>query len=76
MNTQNPILNNGRKRQQIKNFRAILPNIKTAILPQALIIKAINLRNLPRLMIAPQQKKLIPIPNFAGKQQEKSLNTV
>jgi hypothetical protein len=67
MNTQNPVLNNGRKREQIKNFGTILPNIKTAILPQALIIKAINLSNLSGLMIAPQQKKLIPIPDFASK---------
>ena len=76
MHTQYFIINKRNKRQIIKNIGKILPDIQGPILPQTLIIEPINLRNLPRLMIAPQQYNPILIAYLVDQQQQKCLNTI
>lgn len=60
----------------VENVCTVLPNVQRPILPETLIIKPINLRYLPWLMITPYQKELTLIPYLISQQQKKRLNRI
>ena len=43
MNAKNLVFNDCRKAEVIKDFGAVTPHIDRAVLPEALIVKAVNL---------------------------------
>lgn len=51
MDAQNFAVDERRKREEIKDFRAVPPCIRVAILSLTLVVKPINLGNLPALVI-------------------------
>lgn len=60
--------------QIIEYFHLVLPSVRVAILPHALIIEAIDAADLSGFMIAPEQGDVAWIPNLQTHQQLKSLN--
>ena len=44
MNTEDLVVNNGREREEVKHLGAVLPDIRRAVFPQALVVEAIDLR--------------------------------
>lgn len=69
MHTQYLIINDSSKREVVKDISTVLPDIKTSILPETLIIEPINLSDLSRLMISPDQKELTFVPDLKDQQQ-------
>lgn len=47
MDAEDLIVDDGSQGQEIKHLRTILPNIQTPVLPQALIVETVDLRDLP-----------------------------
>ncbi len=47
MDTEYLVINDGSKRKEVEDLRAILPDVEAAVLPQALVIKAVDLCDLP-----------------------------
>lgn len=62
--------------QQIKHTATILPSVHVPILRQTFIVKAVHLRNLPALVIAPQQGNFIRVFGFQRQQSRERLQTV
>lgn len=52
MDAEDLIIDDGSQWEEIKHLRAVLPNIQASILPKALVVEAINLRDLPRFVVA------------------------
>jgi len=58
------ILDDRRERQVVENLSTISPNVDRAVLSKALVVKAIYLRNLPRLVVAADQCDAVRISNL------------
>lgn len=53
MDAEDLIIDDGSQWEVIKDLCAIFPDIEASILPQALVVEAIDLCDLPRLVVAP-----------------------
>lgn len=76
MHGQYLAVNNGGQTEIVKDIAAVPPHIGTAKLADALVVKAINLGNLPTFMIAPNQSHPIGVAHLEGQQQQKGFDTV
>ena len=64
METEDLVLNHSCQRQKIKKISVVLPDICISIFPKALIVKTIDLSNLPRFMISAQNCYSVFEPDF------------
>ena len=62
--------------QIIEYFHLVFPSVRVAVLPHALIIKAIDAADLSGFMVAPEQGNVAWIPNLQTHQQLKSLHWI
>ena len=54
----------------------VSPDIHGVVLPEALVIEAVDLGDLPALVVAPDQRDAVRVPDLEGQEQQKGLNTV
>lgn len=69
MEAKDFILNDCRQRQEIEQICVIFPNICIAVFAQTLIVEAVDLRNLPGLVIAPENCDSFLKPDLECHQQ-------
>mmetsp|Transcript_31083 Transcript_31083/g.91139 ORF Transcript_31083/g.91139 Transcript_31083/m.91139 type:complete len:336 (-) Transcript_31083:76-1083(-) len=61
------VLDQRRERQVVEDLCAVPPDVDRAVLAQALVIKAVHLRDLPRLVVASDQGDAVRIPHLRRK---------
>lgn len=61
MHAQHTVVDYGSDGQVVEEFAARLPRIRVAILVHALVVEAVDLRDLSRLVIAAQQRDAVRI---------------
>lgn len=76
MHAEDAIVDDGGKREVIKHISAVSPYIQRAVLPQAFIIKSVDLGDLPALMVTPDQGDQIRIADFICEEQQECLDAV
>lgn len=76
MQTENFVFHHSCERQQIEQLGEVFPHVCITIFPLALVIKAIDLRDLSALMIPSQDCDPVSIPHFEGYQQSHCFHTV
>ena len=76
MDAENFIINNCSKCKIIKYVSTVSPYIYASILPQAFIIKSINLRYLSTFVIAPDQCNSFGVSHFKCQKQQEGFNGV
>jgi len=59
----------GRHWQKVKGIGEVFPNIGISVLSKALIVKSVDLGNLARFVISPQNGYAISVPNFERYQE-------
>jgi hypothetical protein len=64
MHRKDFILDNGTEREIVKDFRAVPPHIHRTVFPQTLIVKPVDLRNLPTFVIAADEGDAIGVADF------------
>lgn len=74
MNAKYLALYDSPDRHVIKHVAEHLPRIGIAILPDDLVIKPINLGDLPGLVVAPQQGNILGIPDFEQHKQQNGVH--
>jgi hypothetical protein len=74
--TENLVFNHCRQRKQVEKVCVVFPYIRITILSQTFIVKTINLRNLPRLMVSPQNSDPVFKSDFQSDQQSNCLDRV
>ena len=60
----------------VKHLAAVTPDIGGAVFSYAFVVKAIDSRYLPRLMIAPNKGHPIGVSNFETEEEEKGFERV
>mmetsp|Transcript_33163 Transcript_33163/g.105757 ORF Transcript_33163/g.105757 Transcript_33163/m.105757 type:complete len:344 (+) Transcript_33163:85-1116(+) len=70
------VLDQRRERQVVEDLCAVPPDVDRAVLAQALVIKAVHLRDLPRLVVAPQQRDPVRPASLEQQQQRHRLDRV
>lgn len=76
MDAKHPPINNSTQCKIVKHFATIPPDIRAAVLARALVVKAIDLGNLPRLVVAPDQGDPIGIANLVCEEEQERLDAV
>lgn len=55
-----------RQRQVVEQVREELPNVRVAVLSQALVVEAVDLSDLSRFVVASQDRDSFSVPNLRG----------
>ena len=76
MQAENLVLDNCRQRKQIEQVGIILPHISVAVLAKALVIEAVDLRDLTRLMVSSQYSDAVLEANLERNEQRDGLDGV
>ena len=53
-----------------------VPHVRVAVLAEALVVEAVHLRDLPRLMVAAEDRDALPVPDFQRHEERHSLEAV
>jgi len=69
-------VNDGRQRTPVEQLGTVLPRVGVSVLALALVVEAIDLRDLPRLVVAAQQRDPVRVPCLEKQQQRHRLHTI
>ena len=76
VNAQHRSIHESRERTPIEELRHILPWVGVAILALALVVEAVDLRDLPRLVVAAQQRDAVRVARLEQQQHGHRLDTI
>lgn len=76
VDTENPPVDDSSEGQEIKHVGAVSPHVARSVLPLALVVEAVHLRDLARLVVPPDQRDAVRIPNFEDQEEEERLDRV
>jgi len=76
MEAENCVVYNCSERQVIEKLCEVNPDIRISVLSEALIVEAINLRNLTHLVVTPKNSKSVVEPDFEGDEKSYSFYRV
>ena len=76
MNAKYSVVDYRSKGQKVKDFCAVAPNIYWSIFSEALVIKAVNLSDLPAFVISSDQSDSVSIPHLKCQEQKECLYRV
>lgn len=60
----------------VEDLAAVAPDVRGAVLALALVEEAVHLRDLPRLVVPPDERDPVGVSYFVGEQQEEGLDGV
>jgi len=69
-------VNQSRQRQVVEQIREVLPHVGIAILPQALVVEAVHLRDLATLVVASQDGYSVFVTDFQSDEKSDGLHRI
>lgn len=76
MHAKNTAINNRGECEVIEDLAAVAPDVRGAVLALALVEEAVHLRDLPRLVVPPDERDPVGVAHFVREQQEEGLDGV
>ena len=76
VNAEDLAVDDGREREIVEDFRAVAPDGDGAVFAQALVVEAVDLSDLTRLVVAPNQHDAVRVADFEREEQEERLDAV
>lgn len=76
MYAKHSAVDDGAEAHEIKHFATVPPHACGSILLHALVVKAVHLRDLPRLVVASDQRHAVGVPDLERQQEEERLDRV
>lgn len=76
MHAEYPAIDDGTERKVIKHLATVPPYARAPVLSHAFVVKAVHLRNLTALVVAPDERYSVRVPYFEREQQQKSFDAV
>ncbi len=64
MHAEDAIVDDGGQGEVVEDISAVTPDVEGAVLPEALVVEAVDLRDLPALVVAPDESHQIGIPHL------------
>ena len=70
------VVDRGRQRQEVEEVGEVLPDVGVAVFAQALVVEAVDLRDLPRLVVAAEDGDAVTVPDLERDEQRRRLDRV
>lgn len=64
MHAEHPSIHDGAETQIVEHVTAVSPDVARSVLSLTLVVKAVNLRDLARFMIPPDERDPVRVPDF------------
>lgn len=76
MDAEHTSIDDSPQAEVVKNIAAVPPNVDRSVLALTLVIKAVDLGDLPRLMVTPNEGNAIWVADFQGKKKEERFDGI
>ena len=76
MHGEDLVLDDGREAQVVEDLGAVPPHVDRSVLAEALVVEAVDLGDLPALVVAPDEGDAIGVAHLEGKEEEEGLDGV
>lgn len=76
MDAEDAVVDDGGEGEVVEDVGAVPPDVERAVLPQALIIEPVDLRDLPALVVPSDQRHQVRIAHLVGEEEEEGLDAV
>lgn len=70
------VIDDGGECEVVENVGAVAPDVDGAELPEALVIKAVDLSDLSAFVVAPDEGDTLGVPHFEGDEEQEGLDRV
>ena len=67
------ILDEGCEREVVEQISKVSPHVRVAVFPQAFVVEAVHLRDLPRLVVAAQDGDAVAVAQLEGDKESDRL---
>ena len=64
MDAEDLVVDDGRQGEVVEDIGAVFPDVEAPVLPETFIVKTVDLRYLPRLVVAPQKSHPSLVPHL------------
>lgn len=62
--TEDLVVDEGREREEVEDVGKVFPDIRVSVFSQALVVEAVDLRDLPRLVVSSQDRDALWVSNL------------
>jgi hypothetical protein len=76
MDAKDAAVHDGTQREIIEDFAAPAPDVAAAVLALTFVVKAVHLRDLPRLVVSTDESYAIRISHFEGQKEKECFDAV
>lgn len=76
MKAEDLVVDKGSEGEVVEKVGEVLPDVRVAVLPEALVVEAVHLGDLPRLVVATEDGDPLGIPDLEGDEQRDRLDGV
>jgi hypothetical protein len=76
MHAEHSAIHYGAQSQIVEHLAAVAPHVCAAVLARTLVVEAVHLRDLPRLVVAADERDAVRIADFVRQQEEEGLDAV
>mmetsp|Transcript_3559 Transcript_3559/g.6806 ORF Transcript_3559/g.6806 Transcript_3559/m.6806 type:complete len:278 (+) Transcript_3559:505-1338(+) len=76
VHAEHRVVDDGGEAEAVEDVDAKLPHVGVAVLLEALVVKAVDLRDLAALVVAADERHALRVPHFEREQQQKRLDRV
>ncbi len=76
VHTEDATVHKGADRKKIEHVDTLLPDVGSAVLPHALVIKTIHLGDLPALVVSTKKRNAVWVEDLQRKQEQKRFDAV
>ena len=76
VHTEDATVHKGADRKKIEHVDTLLPDVGSAVLPHALVIKTIHLGDLPALVVSTKKRNAVGVEDLQRKQEQKRFDAV
>lgn len=76
MHAENTPIDDSSEGEVVEDLAAVAPDVRGAVLALALVEEAVHLRDLPRLVVPPDERDPVGVAHFVGEEKEEGLDGV
>jgi hypothetical protein len=76
MDAKNPPVYDRPQTKIVKDVAAVPPHVARPVLPLTLVVESVHLRDLPRLVVAPDERYPVRVPDLKEEEEEKGLDGI